>query len=600
MTRKSINSSWRRNLRRRRLQVEELSDEAEKQLNKNFIRRIRHLARVKRFALTWIALLLLLIGCVTVQTRALSGYYQTPQPIPGGIYIEGIVGQYTNANPIYATGQANDAVSKLIFASLFKYNDKNKLVGDLATSWDSNKLVDQYTVHLRHGLTWQDGQPLTAQDVVFTYQTIQNPDAQSPLNASWQDVKISATDKYTVVFNLPNPLSSFPYSLTNGIIPQHILKNVPPDSLRSVSFNTTNPIGAGPFVLKSATASTNSDTERQQQIALQPFVNYHDGAPKLSNFVIQTFETSQAMLDSYNDKDLTAMVGLDHLPASLLADSSNHIYQMPLTAANYVFFNNSSSVLSSKYVRAALVEGADVDSILAKLGASGGTRVTEPLLLNQLGYSEKYRQSDYSPEKAQNLLAKAGWKLKKNSSDGLRYNKHNQLLHFTLYAADTPQNAVITRELKRQWTALGVSVQVYLQDNKDIQSTAAYHDYDALLYGISIGADPDVFVYWDSSQASINSASRLNFSEYKSNKADTALEAGRTRTGNALRAIKYTDFLKAWQMDEPALGLYQPNFLYVTRGQVFGFNTHTLNVDTDRYNNVENWMVREAMVTNHN
>src|SRR6185437_7044334 len=98
-----------------------------------------------------------------------------------------------------------------------------------------------------------------------------------------------------------------------------------------------------------------------------------------------------------------------------------------------------------------------------------------------------------------------------------------------------------------QWKELGVKVDVHLQQPEDFQNTLTTHAYDAVLHGISIGVDPDVFVYWDSSQSDIRSANRLNLSEYKSDAADDSLEAGRTRLDPTLRAIKYKPFLQAWQ-----------------------------------------------------
>ncbi|MEJ0073069.1 MAG: hypothetical protein WDN27_03245 [Candidatus Saccharibacteria bacterium] len=91
----------------------------------------------------------------------------------------------------------------------------------------------------------------------------------------------------------------------------------------------------------------------------------------------------------------------------------------------------------------------------------------------------------------------------------------------------------------------------------------------------------------------------MNFSEYKSPTADAALEAGRTRLDPALRVIKYQPFLQAWQADAPALGLYQPRFLYITRGTVYGLADHPLNTDSDRYDSVQNWEIHTAKVTSN-
>ena len=175
--------------------------------------------------------------------------------------------------------------------------------------------------------------------------------------------------------------------------------------------------------------------------------------------------------------------------------------------------------------------------------------------------------------------------------------KANQQLTFNLYAADTSESRYVTSALQQQWRAVGVNVHVILQADSDLQNTVAFHTYDALLYGISIGVDPDVFAYWDSSQADPRSSTWLNLSEYKSPTADEALEAGRTRFDPTLRTIKYQPFLQAWQSDAPALGLYQPRLLYITHGPVAGLDEHAINTATDRFDNVVNWEIRTGKVT---
>ena len=585
----------KRLFRRQKKQVASFGNRAEAQLERNFVRKFSRLQPVRRFILAWVMLCLILVGVVVVQTRALGGYYQTLQPAPGGIYSEGIIGTYTNINPLYATGQVNDAVSKLVFAGLFKYDEANKLVGDLAQGWQADEDGTSYTVTLRPDLQWHDGQPLTAEDVAFTYQQIQNPDVQSPLNVSWQGVQVAARDKRTIVFTLPNPLSSFPYSLTNGIVPKHILKDVEPGNLRSVSFNTSKPVGAGPFQFKTVEVRGNSPSTRQEEIALTPFEQYHDGAPKLSTFIIRTFPDENRLLSAFRDHVVTAIVGAQRVPDDLSSDSNVQEYRMPLTAANMVFFKTSDGVLKNKEVRQALVGSTDVAAVTSKL-PQPILPVREPVLQGSPGYDPANEQLKLGPDKAAELLDQQGWKV---GGQGIR-EKDGQKLTFRLYAQDTAEYRMVASSLRQQWKKIGVDAQVYLQSDSDLRTTIygvggnGGHSYDALLYGISLGVDPDQFVYWHGTQADIRSPSRLNFSEYNSDTANAALEAGRTRADPLLRAVKYQPFFKAWQDDAPALGLYQPRFLYVTHGQVYNLHDHTLTADTDRFNNVNDWMIREA------
>lgn len=584
---------FRQLVRNRKKQATQVGKQTDRSIERNFFGRFNRLFKVRRFLIGWVLLFVILIAAVLAQSNALTGYYQTTQPVPGGIFREGIVGMFTNANPIYATNDVDLSVSRLIFAGLFKYDKKNHLTGDLAQSWTVDKTGKIYTVTLRPNLVWQDGQPVTAKDVVFTYDVIQNPDAESPLRSNWAGIKAEAKDQRTIVFTLPNPLSSFVYNLTNGIVPQHLLKDIPMAGLRSATFNTQSPIGAGPFKWRDIQVGGHTSADAQVSIGLIPFDDYWSGRPKLRNFIVHSFVSQKEMVSAYKNNQLNAMVGLAQLPADVDKQSKANSYSFTVTAANMVFFRTGSSVLKDPVVRQALVQSSRPSDIVTQLGYVA-PRVNEPILASQFAYNAKYAQVTDTLPAAVKQLDKAGWLIGK---DGIRA-KNNVRLSFKLVAADTPEQRVVTEQLKRQWANLGVEARVSLDDDTTFHTALVNHDYDAVVYGITIGADPDVFVYWDSSQNDVRAANRLNLSEYKSDDADMALEAGRTRTGEALRRIKYEAFLKAWQKDAPALGLYQPRFLYVTRDPIYGLDSQALNTAAERYDNVSNWMIRTAKVTN--
>jgi peptide/nickel transport system substrate-binding protein len=583
----------RRKLRKSQRQVGEMSAQAEQNLEQHFLKRFDRLVAVRRFVFGWLLLMTLLVGGIIAQNIYLGNYYQTLKPIPGGIFSEGILGSFSNANPIYATSDADTSVSNLVFAGLFKYNDHNQIIGDLADSYDVDAKGTTYTVHLKPRLTWHDGQPLTSKDVVFTYQTIQNPDTKSPLQPSWQGVNVKATDSKTVVFTLSSPLAPFIYNLSTGIVPEHLLSKIPPADLRSADFNTVKPVGAGAFAWHGVQVSGSDPAKQQQQIALVPFKDYGGEKAKLNEFIIHTYVAKEDLISAFKHGQLTAAEGLSSVPPEIGKMKSLQVHNMLLSAATMVFFKNSSGVLADKQVRQALVLGADTKSIIS--GLDYPTRpVREPFLQGQVGYDKSLNQPVYDPSAAKQTLDSAGWTV---GNGGIR-TKNGQPLTFVLNAADTPEYRHVANDLAKQWQKLGVKLQVQFQQPTDFQSTLSSHSYDAVLYGISIGADPDVFVYWDSSQADIRASNRLNFSEYKNATADTSLETGRTRTDPALRTIKYHPFLQAWQQDYPALGLYQPRLLYMTNGTVGGLHDSVVNTPSNRYNNVTNWEVRQARVTN--
>ncbi len=577
---------WRRRFKQRRRQVEELGVQAEDQFERNIVRRVPHLWRVRRFLLSWLLLLLLLIGGTVTQINDLGRAYQQVAPVPGGTYTEGILGVFTNANPLYATSAVDVSVSHLVFAGLFKFDETNRLVPDLASGYSVNEKGDVYTVKVKPNLTWQDGHPLTAKDVLFTYKTIQNPDAKSPLQSSWRGITVEAKDAYTIIFTLPNSLSSFPYSMVNGIVPEHLLKNIPVAELRSATFNTANPVGAGPFKWSTIEVIGNTAESREERIALDPFANYYAGRPKLDRFIVRAIHNQTSLKQSFERQEITGAAGLQGGAGAGNPRMQEH--SVPLSGAVMVFFKNSQPPFTDVTVRKALVLAADRGEVINSLGYPA-ISVQEPFLKGMVGYDPLLQQKTGDRAEAEKLLDAAGWKV---GTGGIR-TKGGQPLQFQLYAEDTPEYGRVTQKLQNQWNAVGVDAKINKVSQADLQTNVSLHEYDALVFGIALGVDPDVYAYWHSTQAA-NPANRLALSEYRSAVADKALEAGRTRADPTLRAVKYKPFLQAWRDDAPALALYQPRFLYLTNTTLYNFDPTVLNSGQDRYANVNNWMIKES------
>lgn len=590
---KTFKSRFKRRLNRRKKAVENVAVTAEDEIERLFFRRLPRLENVRRFVFAWVGLLALLIISVGLQSRGLGQYYQKIAPTDGGILREGVVGTFSNANPLYASNVVDSSVSRLVFSGLFTYDDNNQLIPDLAEKLDSDDNGQVYKVRLRKNIKWHDNMPFSAADVEFTYKTIQNPDAKSPLLYSWQGVAVSVIDDYTIQFALPSPLASFPYSLTNGIVPKHLLESVPLSQLRSVAFNNAKPVGTGPFVWDSVEVLGTSREKRNEQVALKKNPNYHLGSPRLDGYILKTFRDEASLINAFEKHELSAIVGLDKVPSSIAQDSTSIAYNVPMTGSVMLFFKNSTDILQDQKVRQALAAGTDRADIINQLGfpvlAADG-----PLLKGQLAYDPKVTEQSYSAETANKLLDQAGW-ARTNLTDTRK--KDGKPLKLLFVSQNIAEYSLVSQILQKQWRALGVEIDVKLKSEEEMQSDVlTHHSYDVLLYGISIGPDPDVFAYWHSSQTDVRSNSRLNLSEYKSKAADKALEAGRTRTDPTNRVIKYRPFLAAWQADVPALAIYQPRSLYIARRELTGFSSKRLNTSVDRLNSIQRWTILQDHV----
>lgn len=582
---------WRRKVRQRQRQIEGISSQTEESIDKHFFRRLGRLYEVRRFLISWLLLVVLLIGAVVIQTRALGDYYLKLAPAPGGIYSEGIIGSYTNSNPIFASTDVNSSISRLLYAGLLTYDSDNEIVGDMAESWQVDDTGKIYTVKLKDDLKWHDGEDLDADDVIFTFKAIQNPDTRSPIFSSWQGIKIAKKGQREVTFTLPTILASFQYSLTTGILPEHILGDVPPADLRGSLFNTVEPVGSGPFKWKDIEVVGDTAEQREQRIALSAFDGYHLGRPKIDEMIIRAFLDEEALIRRFEEGKLNAIAGALSRP---LSGKDVEELNVPLTGAVMSFFNTSSPILSDAKVRRALTMATDKGNLINSL-AYPSEPVHGPLLQEHTGYRSDVLQYGFDKAQAAALLDDAGWVM--NPETKVR-TKDGEKLSLTLFTLSSAEYAAAANKLQSQWRELGVDLAVESLSSGELQNNIDERSYDILVYGILMGLDSDQFAYWHSSQADVRSQRRLNFSEYKKDAVDDALEAGRTRLDPELRSAKYLPFLQTWREEAPAIALYRPRFIYTVYGRLYNFNQEGMNTPVDRFNNVHEWMIRTTRSVN--
>lgn len=557
-------------------------------VDRHIVSRWQNLQEIRRFVFGWIVLVVILAIGVIMQGRQLSAYYQENIPAEGGIYVEGVVGEAQNFNPIFATDLVDTSVSKLLFSSLLKYDEKNELVGDLAVHWEFNEKNLEYTVKLKEAF-WSDGAKITSGDVVYTFESIQHPDTRSPLNLSWQGIKIKAVDEQTVSFILPNSFTPFPHSLTTGILPKHALGGSANKDLRSHEFNLTPTVSSGPFQFTQIVQEKNI-----RQVELTRNDKYHDIRPKLDQFIVRLFDDNDSLLKAFQDHEVTAVADLKNVDISLFDHKKEGKYvTSQLFSGVYAFFQNRDELLQNRDLRYALSVAVNKNEVFASL-SGGNALIDGPLLNDHLGHQKVGSVGKFSIEEAKKTLEENGWK---EGSDGIR-QKDGKKLEVSLVTQNSDQYPKVAEVLQKQWRVVGVETDIKLVEPTELQQNhVSSHNYQILLLGVTLGVDPDVFAYWHSSQASLRG---FNLSEYKSAISDMALEAGRTRVDPEIRSAKYKAFQEQWRLDVPAIPLYQPSFGYAINSSARGPENKTLVTPEHRYSNISSWSVNEQTVRKSN
>lgn len=544
------------------------------------VQRAANLREARRHAFGWLFLIVTLIGVVMWQQNLTASSYTAAIPSEGGVYSEGVVGSLNNLNPILASSAAERSGSRLLFAQLLQYDDKGDLVGELAHSWRAEEDGKVYLLTLRPNAKWQDGMPITADDVVFTFDMIKNADTRSPLYSSWRNVVVEKVDQQTIKFILPTPLAAFVNSLTIGILPKHALANIRAAELRTADFNLRPTVASGPFTFEDMNVI---EARVHNLLRLKANPAYVLGAPKLSGFHLHAYEDREVMTDAFLSHEVASLSDVDTDQLKRLGDPNAFIQtNAPLYNGTYAFLRTDSPILSDLKVRQALQHTTDQKAIIDLL-ENRQQPLLGPLLPGQLGYRDDVGQPGYNLERAQILLDSAGWV---KGPDGRR-TKDGQPLVLRLVTISSGDFPAIAEQLMNQWQELGITFDSQLMRTEDIQQSAiAPRGYDVLVYEIAIGRDPDVFAFWHSSQAN---AQGFNLSNYKSAKSDEALESARVRLDPALRDAKYRFFLQQWIADAPAIALYRSTLGYIENKNVVSFKSHPVVDQTDRYFDIRYW-----------
>lgn len=518
-------------------------------------------------------------------------YYSKTTAIPnyGGEYIEGTVGQPQHVNPIISqSNSADEDLVQLVYSGLLKYDGQGKIIPDLAESYEISDDKTLYTFHLKNNVVWHDGEPFGADDVLFTANALSDPAYKSPLRINWQGIATNVLDGNTITFQIKSPYVGFLNNLTFGILPKHIWETVSPDKFSLTDLNL-EPIGTGPYKYSSIQKDSGGNII-SYKLAANP--NYFTGKPYISKITFNYYADDTAALEAYNSKEVMSVnsISPQEISAIKLAQSTaTHKFNIPRYFA--VFINQTKSVaLASDDVRNALAQATNRQEIADSVLAGSGQPVYSPILKGMLGYSEDLEKREFDLEKANKILDDTGWSKGEN---GIR-SKNGTALRFSLITTDWPELAQTAEILKEQWAKVGADVSVSTYSISDIQQNHLRpREYDALLFGQVLGADPDPYSFWHSSQ---KRDPGLNLSLFGNSDTDKLIEDGRVEFDPEKRARIYVDFQKLLLAENPAIFLYSPAYLYPVNKKVQGINIENLTSPARIFSDIQHWYIKTKRV----
>ena len=555
----------------------------------------------------------------------------TPTPTPADVvaFRDGVVGRPSSLTPLTQRTRADRDIVALVFRGLVGLGPGQTLVPDLAESWAIADAGRTYTFTIRPDAQWDDGTPVTADDVVFTVGMLKDEGYTGPAGDSWTDVTAEAVDAKTVKFSLGKPIGGFVELARQPLLPAHLLENVPAAELADSAF-ARSPVGNGPYRIVSPAAIA-ADTEH---VILEPSDGYagpvdpggavdatpspsaaESGEPAASTGAAESpsaqpgedepvdlagsglaridmrfFDDESSLVDAYRAGEIDAASGLAPATATSLMDvAGTRLVRYPSAIFTSLTFNlrPDHARFGDLHFRRAIEMAIDRTKIVKDAYLGLAAQAETPIPPSSWAFSAaESRPLPFSRSKATAELKKAGWKKTSKGWVAPKTTKPFALKILALDAATNPVTNAVANAVAKDLTTFGIKTTVTSLAPADLITKLQDGDFDAALLDVNIGLDPDLYPLLASTQAGHGGS---NVSGVQNADLDKLLEAARKPGTTAARKQRYAalqDFLSTEQTMPP---LVFRDYVVAYRSTLDGPAARELGDLSDRFWDVLTW-----------
>lgn len=452
-------------------------------------------------------------------------------------------------NPLIATDSASSEISNFIFNALVKYDSSGQnVIGDLAESYVriSPTIIE---FKLRRGVKWHDGNPFSADDVVFTYNLITSPKVMSPYATDFRVVKeVRALDSHTVRVTYTKPYFKSLEIWMMGIVPRHILENE--KDIMGSYFNT-HPIGTGPYILKKL--------EFSKQIELSANPHYFEHRPKIETIVFHIISDPMTRFLMMKNGEIDVS-GLEPMQYERQLDKKFHQtfkhVELPSHSYTYLGFNLRLKKFQDPRVREALSLAINRQELVDILFLNHGRVCTGPFLPGSKGFNDAIKAPAQNLMRARALLKAAGYDEKHPLRFEIATSNSNAIRP---YAAEI---------LQRQLLEVGVKVTLKVMEWQAFLNTVVMpKKFETVLLGWGLSLTPDPYMIWHSDG---DVPGGFNMIGYHSQKTDRLIEKMENSTEPEKIAALQREIFASIVQDNPYLFLVVPNNIHVYNRQIKG------------------------------
>lgn len=565
----------------------------------------------RKLALLFFMIILSISSTIILLNKINLGL-MTTIPVSGGTLTEGIVGMPTLINPVLALSDADKDMTTIVYSGLMRKLPDGSFIPDLAESYTSSEDGLVYTFQIREDAQFHDHKKVTADDVIFTIEKIKDPLLKSPRRNGWDGISVTKKDDLTVTFTLKQPYLSFMDSMTIGILPFHIWKNV---SIPEFSLSPLNikAIGSGPYQIESVKKNSNNFPEEYK---LKRFKNFTFGLPNIKYIKIISYANEKDLIKALISGSIDQASGINSESAKELEKAGYTVHTTTLPRIFGVFFNNANNkALENKNVIKAFNMALDRESIIDNVFKGYGEIIQNPIpsSIFKKELESSYRKSQII--EAKKILEDDGWYLDEDgiyTKGGITIETKTKTvkgkevveevkkdngpiikLSFSLTTGDTKDLKETAEMIKNQLSLIGASVEVKIYEIGQLNQLIRSRNYEGLLFGQLVNHESSLYSFWHSSQ---RTDPGLNIAMYNNKKVDTILESIQKVSATEDRITQYKEFISEFEKDIPALLIYSPKYLYVTSKNLNNIYFNSLVTSSDRFNSIYNWYANQERV----
>ena len=238
-----------------------------------------------------------MVGILLLGEQPEGGQNVTTEPVQGGFYTEALVGSLQRLNPLFDfENPADRDIDRLIYSRLIAFDERGNPSADLASAWGISRDGTVYNFDLKPDVKWHDGEPLTADDVLFTVDLLRNGGSFVPadLQEFWTGIEVVKLSPTALQFKLPEPFAPFLDYLSFGILPSHLLNGKSIDEIKDMDFNI-QPVGSGPYQFDRLIVENGQITG----LVLKVFADYYGKQPFIEQLIFRYYPDSTAALQAY-------------------------------------------------------------------------------------------------------------------------------------------------------------------------------------------------------------------------------------------------------------------------------------------------------------